>query len=108
MGDKKALEPWVYEQSKLPLEEKNYLIHEKLAKQHSADSADLDPVEELSQRHNLVVVHRSEAERSIVQRGNWATCWALFPRMSRCTIIRLERIAAGRERCRFRGTWTRL
>jgi len=79
MGDKKALEQWVNEQSKLPLDQRKYLTHEELAKQHGADSADLDLVEELSQRHNLVVVHRSEAERSIVLKGKLGDLLDAFP-----------------------------
>jgi kumamolisin len=78
-GDKKALEQRVYEQSQLPLDQRTYLTREDLAQQHGADSADLDLVEELAQRHNLRVVHRSAAERSIVLKGKLGDLLDAFP-----------------------------
>ena len=78
-GDKKALEQKVYEQSKLPLAQRTYLTREELAKQHGADPADLDLVEELAQRHNLIVVYRSAAERSIVLKGKLGDLLDAFP-----------------------------
>src|SRR5690242_10917444 len=78
-GDRKALEQRIYEQSKLPLDQRTYLTREELAQQHGADPADLDLVEELAQRHNLIVVHRSAAERSIVLKGKLGDLLDAFP-----------------------------
>ncbi len=78
-GDQKKLEQRVYEQSQLPLDQRTYLTREELAQQHGADPADLDRVEELAQRHNLVVVHRSGAERSIVLKGKLGDLLDAFP-----------------------------
>src|SRR5262252_1842907 len=62
-GDKKALEKRVYDQSKLPLKDRTYLTREQLAEQNGASAADLDLVERFAQQHDLMVVHRSAAER---------------------------------------------
>jgi kumamolisin len=78
-GDPKALEKRVYEQARLPLARRTYLSREELAKAHGADPADLDLVEALAQRHDLAVVHRSAAERTIVLRGRLGDLLAAFP-----------------------------
>src|SRR5262249_27855205 len=78
-GDKKALEQRVYEQSRLPFEKRTYFTREELAKQHGASAEDLDAVEEVAQRHNLVVVYRSQTERSIVLKGRLGDLLDAFP-----------------------------
>jgi kumamolisin len=78
-GDPKALEKRVYEQSKKPVKDRTYLTREELAKKHGASAVDLDLVEELAQQHNLTVVHRSAAERSIVLRGKLGDLLSAFP-----------------------------
>ena len=78
-GDKKALEKRVQDQSKLPLKDRTYLTREQLAEQHGASAADLDLVERFAQQHDLMVVHRSAAERSIVLKGKFSDLLAAFP-----------------------------
>jgi kumamolisin len=78
-GDKQALEKRVYEQSGLPLKDRTYLTREQLAQQHGATNQDLDLVEHFAQQHDLSVVHRSAAERSIVLKGKLSDLLAAFP-----------------------------
>jgi kumamolisin len=78
-GNKQALEDRVREQSKLPLNERTYLTREELAQQQGASEQDLDLVEEYAQQHDLMVVHRSAAESSIVLKGKLSDLLAAFP-----------------------------
>ena len=78
-GDVKALEKMVYAQSKKPLKERTYLTRDELAKKHGASAEDLDLVEHFAQQHNLMVVHRSAEERSIVLRGKLGDLLRAFP-----------------------------
>jgi kumamolisin len=78
-GDIDELEKRVYEQSKLPLSDRTYLTQEEFAQQHGASAEDLDLVEHLAQQHNLMVVHRSAAERSIVLNGRLGDLLNAFP-----------------------------
>jgi kumamolisin len=78
-GDPKALEAEVLKQSKLPLSQRKYLTREELAKQHGARPADLDAIEQYAQNHDLIVVHRSAAERSIVLKGKLGDLLKAFP-----------------------------
>src|SRR5258708_31907744 len=78
-GDVKALEAKVNEMSKLPVEQRQYSSYEDLERQTGASQADLDLVEKVAQQHNLVVVHRSAAERSIVLRGRLGDLLNAFP-----------------------------
>jgi kumamolisin len=78
-GDAGALEKDVYEQSQKPLSERTYLTREELAKQHGARAEDLDMVEQLAQQHNLMVVHRSAAERAVVLKGKLSDLLNAFP-----------------------------
>src|SRR6516164_7884251 len=64
-----ALERFVYEQANQPLAAKKYLTREELASRHGASKEDLDNIEQFAQQHDLTVVHRSAAERSIVLKG---------------------------------------
>jgi kumamolisin len=78
-GDKKALEDKVRQQSRLPLQDRTYLTREELARQHGASEDDLDRVEHYAQQHDLTVVHRNAAERSIVLKGKLSDLLAAFP-----------------------------
>jgi kumamolisin len=77
-GDPKALEKRVYEQAAKPLAKREYLTHEQLAEQHGASEEDLDKIEAFAQQHDLFVVHRSAAARTIELRGTLADLLAAF------------------------------
>jgi kumamolisin len=77
-GDPKALEKRVYEQAARPLAEREYLTHEQLAEQHGASKEDLDKVEAFAQQHDLFVVHRSAAARTIQLRGKLSDLRAAY------------------------------
>jgi kumamolisin len=77
-GDPQALEKRVYEQAAKPLAKREYLSHEQLAEQHGASKEDLDKVEAFAQQHDLFVVHRSAAARTIELRGKLADLRAAF------------------------------
>jgi kumamolisin len=77
-GDPKALEKRVYEQAAKPLAKREYLTHEQLAEQHGASKEDLDKIEAFAQQHDLFVVHRSAAARTIELRGKLADLLAAF------------------------------
>jgi kumamolisin len=78
-GDMAALEKRVQEQAGLPLEKRTYLTHEELAAGHGAKAEDLDLVEQLAHEHDLMVVHRNKAERSIVLKGKLGDLLSMFP-----------------------------
>ncbi len=77
-GDPRALEKRVYEQAANPLAQREYLTHEQLAEQHGASKEDLDKVEAFAHQHDLFVVHRSAAARTIQLRGKLADLQAAF------------------------------
>jgi kumamolisin len=79
MGDPAALEKRVQEQSRQPVATRTYLSRAELAQSHGARAEDLDLIERLAHEHNLVVAHRSAAERSIVLRGKLADLLSMFP-----------------------------
>ena len=79
MGDDAALEQFVHEQSTLPLNERKYMTRDELAARHGASAEDLDLVERVADQHNLTVVHRDAAERSIVLRGRLGDLLNAFP-----------------------------
>ena len=68
-GDPKKLASKAYELARQPLAQRQYLSHQDLADQHGADPADLSAIEQFAQAHNLEVVHRSAAARSLVLKG---------------------------------------
>jgi kumamolisin len=78
-GDGAALAKRVYDQAGQPLANRTYLTREELAAQHGASKDDLDKIEAFAQQHDLFVVHRSAAERSIVLRGKLSDLLAAFP-----------------------------
>jgi kumamolisin len=79
VGDVAALEKRVQQQSREPLAQRTYLTRAELAKSHGAKAEDLDLVEQLAHEHNLMVVHRNSAERSIVLRGSLGDLLSMFP-----------------------------
>ena len=95
IGDIKALEKTAYELGNQRLEDRTYLTREELAQQYGARAEDLDLVEQLAQQHNLVVVHRSAAERSIVLKGRLGDLLDAFP-----THLEMYHHAAGTYRGR--------
>lgn len=62
-----------------PVAERTYLTRQELADGYGAEPGDLDKVEAVARRHDLVVVHRSAAERTVVLRGRMADMLAAFP-----------------------------
>jgi kumamolisin len=78
-GDLAGLEKRTYDQAARPLSERQYLSHEELVSNYGASKEDLDRVERLAQDHDLTVVHRSAAERSVVLRGQLRDLLAAFP-----------------------------
>jgi kumamolisin len=79
VGDPAALEKRVQQQSRLPLADRTYLSRAELALSHGAKAEDLDLVERLAHQHNLIIAHRSAAERSIVLKGTLGDLLSLFP-----------------------------
>lgn len=77
-GDPKALEKFVYEQAAKPLAKRQYLTQEQLATQHGASKEDLDKIEAFAQQHDLFVVRRNAAARTIQLRGKLADLLAAF------------------------------
>src|SRR5215475_6433869 len=69
VGDPKALADKAYELAKTPMAQRKYLTHEELEREHGASQLDLDKVEQFAHDHDLMVVHRNAAARSIVLRG---------------------------------------
>lgn len=78
-GNVKELEKRAYAESRKPLSERVYMSRADLAASHGADPRDLQLVEDYAQKHDLVVVHRSAAERSIVLKGSLGDLLNAFP-----------------------------
>jgi len=77
-GNPEALVKKVYDLANTPMAERKYLTHEELEKQHGASQEDLDRIEHFAQEHDLTVVHRSAAERSVVLKGKLGDLLAAF------------------------------
>jgi kumamolisin len=77
-GDPEALAKTAYNLANTPMAERKYLTHEDLEKQHGAKQEDLDKIEHFAQEHDLMVVHRSAAERSLVLKGKLSDLLAAF------------------------------
>jgi kumamolisin len=77
-GDPETLAKKAYDLANMPLAERKYLTHEELEKQHGAAQEDLDKIEHFAQEHDLTVVHRSAAERSVVLKGKLGDLLAAF------------------------------
>ena len=78
-GDLEALERQVSEDAKRPVSERRYLTHDELASQYGASKEDLDKLEAYARQYDLVVLHRSAAERSLVLQGTLGDLRAAFP-----------------------------
>ncbi len=78
-GDFKALEKFIYEQSNRPLAQRSYLSSEEYVQKYGASASDLDLIEQHAQQHDLMVVYRSAAERSIVLKGALGDLLNAFP-----------------------------
>src|ERR1700689_2320749 len=78
-GDLKGLENQVHEESGKPLDKRTYLSRRELAENYDSEPSKLQVIEEYAQRHNLVVVHRSAAERSVVLKGRLGDLLDAFP-----------------------------
>jgi kumamolisin len=68
-----------YEIAQLPLAQRKYLSHANVRALYGANPQHLDQIESYAQLHNLMVVHRSAAERHIVLRGSLGDLLAAFP-----------------------------
>ena len=77
-GDPDALARKAYELASTPLKDRKYLTHEELEEQHGASQDDLDAVEHFAQQHDLMVAHRSAAERSVTLQGRLGDLLAAF------------------------------
>ena len=77
-GDPAALAKKTYDLARTPLAKRKYLTHQELEKQYGAKQADLDKIEHIAQTHDLMVAHRSAAERSIVLKGALGDLLAMF------------------------------
>lgn len=78
VGDPKKLIKKTYDLAVSPLTKRTYLTHAELEKRHGASKEDLDKVEQFAQEHDLMVVHRSAAERSVVLKGKLGDLLAAF------------------------------
>jgi len=78
-GDVGELEKRVQTQSREPLAKRKYLKREEFARKYGARAADFDLIEQTAHAHNLTVVHRSAAERTIVLRGRLGDLLNAFP-----------------------------
>jgi kumamolisin len=78
VGDPKKLVNKAYDLAGKPLTKRTYLTHAELEKQHGAKQEDFDKIEHFAQEHDLMVVHRSAAERSLVLKGKLGDLLAAF------------------------------
>jgi len=78
-GQPGELEKRVNEEASKPLAERTYISRAELASMNGASPSDLDRVEQYAHQHNLMVVHRSAAERSIVVKGTVGDLLNAFP-----------------------------
>jgi kumamolisin len=79
VGNRAELAEKVRALSEKSLSERKYFTHEELEAQHGARNEDLDRVEDYARRHDLVVVHRSVAERCVVLKGQLGKLLSAFP-----------------------------
>ena len=77
-GDPASLAQKAYALAKMPMAARKYLTHQELEQQHGARPDDLDKIEHFAQEHDLTVVHRSAAERSIVLKGKLGDLLSAF------------------------------
>jgi kumamolisin len=77
--DLEELEQHVYEQSAKPLKDRTYLSPGEYKELRGANPADLDRVEQFAQIHNLTIVHRDDAARTVVLNGALGSLLNAFP-----------------------------
>jgi len=78
-GDPETLVKKAYELANTPMAKRKYLTHQELEEEYGSANADLDKIEHFAQEHNLMVVHRSASERSIVLKGKLGDLLSAFP-----------------------------
>lgn len=78
VGDPAALAKTAYDLANTPMAERQYLTHDELEKRHGAAQEDLDKIEHFAQEHNLMVVHRSAVQRSVVLKGTLGNLLGAF------------------------------
>jgi kumamolisin len=78
-GDLSALEQQVYQEAQRPVSERTYLSHDQLKDDYGAAKEDLDELERFVRQHDLVVLHRSPEERTLVVQGRLGDLRAAFP-----------------------------
>lgn len=79
LNDRAVLDQWVQEQALKPLKDRLYLSKIDLASRFGAASKDLDQVEKYASAHNLVVIDRQAASRSLQIRGALGDLLNAFP-----------------------------
>jgi len=94
-GNLRDLEQRVQDMATQSLAQRSYLSHDELEAKYGAAKDDLDRVEHYAQEHDLTVVHRSAAERSVVIEGTLGALLAAFP-----ADVRLYHHASGTYRGR--------
>ena len=77
-GDLSALEEEVYEQAQRPLRERRYLGASDIEERYGASTQDLDAVEQVAARHDLLVSRRSPAERTVILSGKLGDVLSMF------------------------------
>ncbi|MFC5865003.1 protease pro-enzyme activation domain-containing protein [Acidicapsa dinghuensis] len=73
------LEDYIRTESAMPLAQRTYLSREELASRYGAGPDDLTRIEQYAACHNLYVVSRSAAKRSIVLQGTLGDLLRAFP-----------------------------
>jgi kumamolisin len=76
--DPASLAKMAYDLANRPLADRKYLTREELEAQHGAAQEDLDKIEHFAQEHDLTVVYRSAAARSVVLRGKLGDLLSAF------------------------------
>ena len=79
VGDIHELEEFVQKQSREPLAKRKYLRREDFAAKHGASAADFELIEDVAHVHDLTVLHRSAAQRTIILRGRLGDLLNAFP-----------------------------
>lgn len=77
-GDPEALAKKAYELANTPMAQRKYLTQEEVEQHHGASQEDLDKIEHFAQEHDLIVVHRDAAARSVVLKGKLGDLLAAF------------------------------
>src|SRR6476660_5800089 len=74
-----VLEKQIADMYAQPISQRSYLSRDELGQMQGASAEDLDAVEQYAQEHNLVVSHRSAAERHVVLTGKISDLLRAFP-----------------------------